>query len=267
MSRPHFASAIATQRDGDAFVGEIQPGWDIAGNANGGYLMAMAATAMLEETQRQDPVTVTAHFHSAGTPGPVVVTPHVIKSGRRFATASATVTRGSTPLLSVLGTFGELGEDVASLHVDGQPPDLPPVEDCFPVIATETFPPPFMGQVRLRLHPHDANFLSGVRSGRAAMTGYFALLDDEEITTTALLCALDAFPPTIFNTDLPVAWTPTIELTAHVRSRPAPGWLRCRFTTRFITGGLLEEDGEIWDERGVLVAQSRQLALVPRSTN
>jgi acyl-CoA thioesterase len=42
------------------------------------------------------------------------------------------------------------------------------------------------------------------------------------------------------------------------------GWLRCRFTTRFVTGGYLEEDGEVWDEAGRLVAQSRQLALLPR---
>ena len=80
-----------------------------------------------------------------------------------------------------------------------------------------------------------------------------------------LLLAVDAFPPTAFNTRLPVAWTPTVELTAHVRARPVPGWVRCRFSTRFVTGGFLEEDGEVWDERGRLVAQSRQLALVPRA--
>jgi acyl-CoA thioesterase len=58
-------------------------------------------------------------------------------------------------------------------------------------------------------------------------------------------------------------WVPTIELTVHLRAKPAPGWLRASFTSRFIFGGYLEEDGELWDERGVLVAQSRQLAQVP----
>ena len=63
---------------------------------------------------------------------------------------------------------------------------------------------------------------------------------------------------------LPVAWVPTLEMTTHVRGVPEPGWLRCKFTTRFITGGVLEEDGEVWDASGRLVAQSRQLALMPR---
>jgi acyl-CoA thioesterase len=56
-----------------------------------------------------------------------------------------------------------------------------------------------------------------------------------------------------------------LELTTHVRARPAPGWLACSFATRFITGGFLEEDGEVWDATGRLVAQSRQLALLPRA--
>ncbi len=48
-----------------------------------------------------------------------------------------------------------------------------------------------------------------------------------------------------------------------MRARPAPGWLACRSTTRFVAGGFHEEDFEIWDGAGVLVAQSRQLALLP----
>ena len=121
-----------------------------------------------------------------------------------------------------------------------------------------------MGRVDLRLHPDDAGFASGAPSGEPRVRGWFRLRDGESIDTLGLLLAVDAFPPTAFNARLPVAWTPTVELTAHVRARPAPGWLRCAFTTRFVTGGFLEEDGEIWDDSGRLVAQSRQLALIPR---
>jgi acyl-CoA thioesterase len=84
------------------------------------------------------------------------------------------------------------------------------------------------------------------------------------MTAFTLLLVADAFPPAVFNTPLPLAWTPTIEMTTHIRATKVKGWLRCQFSTRFVTGGYLEEDGEIWDESGRLVAQSRQLALLPR---
>jgi acyl-coenzyme A thioesterase PaaI-like protein len=242
---------------------EIPPGWDIGGNANGGYLLAIGARALVAATGRPDPVSVTGHFLSPGHPGPVDVSTTVHKEGRRFATATAQLEAGGRPLLAVLGTCGDLSDHPDDLLVDGAPPDLPPPDDCLLVVATDTFPPPFMGKVELRLHPEDAGFATGTRSGVARVRGWFRLPHDEPVDTVTLVCALDAFPPTIFNTDLPVGWVPTVELTTHVRARPDPGWLRCRFTTRYVTGGFLEVDGDIWDGRDRLVAQSRQLALVP----
>jgi acyl-coenzyme A thioesterase PaaI-like protein len=260
-----FAAATAVKPTGaDTWESEIQPGWDIGGNANGGYLLAIAARALVAATGRSDPVSVTAHYLSPGTPGPVVIGTEVVRAGRRFTTAQARLFAGGRPLLTALGTFGDLDEEVDQQLADGIPPDLPPPDECVLVGASGSFAPPFMGQLELRVHPDDIGFATGRRSGIPKVTGWFRLHDDEPLDTIVLLCALDAFPPAIFNTDLPVGWVPTIELTTHVRARPAPGWLRCRFVTRYVTGGFLEEDGEIWDERGHLVAQSRQLALVPR---
>jgi acyl-CoA thioesterase len=258
-----FARATAVAPDGDGrFTAAVAEGWDIAGNANGGYLLSTAARALADAVGRPDPVTVTAHFLAPGRPGPIVIESSVVKQGRRFATASGTAAAGDRTLLAVLGTFGELGSDPESLHVDGAPPVLPPPDDC--VRADESFPP-FMQHVDLRLHPADAAFREGTPSGSPVMRGWFRLPDDEQVDPIALLTAVDAFPPTAFNARLPVAWTPTVELTAHVRARPAPGWLACSFATRFVTGGFLEADGEVWDRTGRLVAQSRQLALVPRA--
>ena len=54
----------------------------------------------------------------------------------------------------------------------------------------------------------------------------------------------------------------TIELTVHLRAKPAAGWLACRTYTRHLIGDHHEEDFEIWDSTGALVAQSRQFALL-----
>lgn len=263
VSEPEAAAVRGAESS--RWSGDVHEGWDIVGNANGGYLLAIAARAMAAALGRTDPITISAHYLAPGKPGPVTIDVEVVKQGRTFGTATATISAGARPLLVALGTFGELTGEPSAQLVGQEPPPMPRPEECIEVEATDTFPPPFMGKVELRLHPADATFLTGRPSGHALMRGWFRLRDGEATDTTALLCAVDAFPVAVFNADLPVEWTPTIELTAHVRARPEPGWLRCRFATHFVTAGFLEEDGEIWDGADRLVAQSRQLALVPRS--
>lgn len=258
-----FSLATRVESLGEEFAAEIHEGWDIAGNANGGYLMSMAARAM-SAISRPHPVCLTAHFLRPGKPGPVRIRPVLIKDGRRLSTVRASVLAGDKSLLELLGSFGNLADIEGPVRVDAQPPKLPRPEDCVRLNPVEQgFPSPFNSRLDLRLHPDDSHFLQGKPSGSPLFRGWLRL-HDEPVDSFGLLTAVDAFPPTIFNANLPVAWTPTIEMTAHIRRVPESGWLRCRFSTRFITGGMLEEDGDIWDESDRLVAQSRQLALQPR---
>ena len=84
-----------------------------------------------------------------------------------------------------------------------------------------------------------------------------------DLDVLALLFVVDALPPVTFDLGLP-GWAPTVQLSVHVRARPAPGWAILRHATRNLAGGLFEEDCEVWDSSGRLVAQSRQLARAPR---
>ena len=268
------ATGVRARDDGSGtYDAEVRPGWDIGGNANGGYLLAIAGRAMADAAGRPDPVTITAHYLSPGRPGPLEVRTERVKVGKRFATVRATMTDGDgKAILAVLGTFGDLdpakADDWPTL-VQAEPPDLPAIDECRRMsraaVADGEAGPDFVSSIHMHLHPDDAGFATGRKSGEMRVRGWFNLPDEEPVGTIGLLTVVDAFPPTVFNTDLPVAWVPTVELTAHVRARPKPGWLRCAFTTRFVTGGFIEEDGEVWDEDGTLVAQSRQLALLPRT--
>ena len=253
-------------RTGSAlFASEVQPEWDIFGVANGGYLMAIAARAMSESADGRLPVSLTAHFIRPVSSGPVEVSVETVKTGRTFSTMSARMS-AEQEYMTLLGSFAEpgaLGEE--TLYLAAEPPELPPPEQCPQALpaADAPLPPPLMAQFEERLHPDDAGPIEGRPSGEAVMRGWFRLHDDEALDSFALFLVADAFPPAVFNARLPLAWTPTLEMTTHIRAIPAPGWLRGRFTTRFVSGGLLEEDGEVWDETGRLVALSRQLALVP----
>ena len=246
------------------FSALVHEGWDIGGNANGGYLLAIAGRAMAETVGRP-PVTLTAHYLRPAPSGPCSVDVSVVRSGRRFATATASLTMESGEIMRLLGTFGEQVPGGGPVFAGEPPVDLPPYDECAaPPQPTEGPGPTVFRKLAVRLRPDDVGFRTGHTSGRAEIAGWFAFADDEPIDALALLFAADAFPPAVFNTDLPVAWVPTVELTVHIRGVPAPGPVRCAFRTRFVHDGLLDEEGAIWDSRGVLVAQSRQLALAPR---
>ena len=191
-----FATATAVQPTAAGqWTASIHPGWDIAGNANGGYLLAVATRALAGAAGRPDPVTVTAHYLSPGRQGSVRITTQILKDGKRFATGTATMFSGARPLLVVLGTLGDLSQAQGPELVEGAPPELPPPEDCVRLQPAGTFPPPFMGRVDLRLHPDDAAFATGRQSGRPLMRGWFRLPHGERVNSVALLCAVDAFPP------------------------------------------------------------------------
>lgn len=259
-----FTTDTSVLQKGEIYESEIKPGWDIMGNANGGYLMAIGARAMAAAS-RPHPVSITAHFLSPGKTGPVTVTPTIVKQGRNFSTVRASMAGPQKPIIELLGSFGEVATLDDAILVDAEPPELPDPDDCARIVPNDGgFPPPMMSKLEMRLHPDDAKFYDGRPSGMPLMRGWIKLVDDEPIDAFGLLLVADAFPPTVFNANLPRAWVPTLEMTSHVRAIPEPGWLRCKFSTRFISGGVLEEDGEVWDSTGRLVVQSRQLALMPR---
>lgn len=265
-----FADAIAVRRHSPGvYRAEVPRGWDIAGATDGGYLMALVTNAVLDATGQTDPVTITVHYLAPVRPGAVAIAVDTIRSGPRLSTATATMRDDAGhPLLIALASVGAMPDAETlpppTLAEDG-PPDLPALPECVLIEPTDSFPPPFMGQVRLWLPEDSTPFATGGDAGPARMRGWFALPDDAPLDTLAVLLAADAFPPPVFNARLPIGWTPTVELTVQVRARPSGSTLRCTFRTRFVTNGLLEADGEIWDETDTLVALSRQLALVPRA--
>jgi acyl-CoA thioesterase len=170
-----------------------------------------------------------------------------------------------TERVRAIAAFGDLTEATAKPALArGEPPDLPPPDECIGRTGVAGSgpdgPPSMMGRFESRFAP-DTPWMAGRVSEETVITGWIRFADGRPPDVASLPLFADAFPPAIFALG-PTGWVPTVELTVHVRARPVPGWLRCRFETRFVAGGYLEEDGEVWDDAGRLVAQSRQLALL-----
>lgn len=280
------ATAVSAQSSHDAgptfyVAAEIAEGWDILGNANGGYLLAIAGRALTTALGRPDVISMTTHYLRPAQPGPVEIQITELKSGKRFSTGHLVMRNANTheTIIASIGTVGDLSAPVTGADaeaaafqlVESTPPDLPDPDDCFQTSDEgEQYVPPFFSQVDVRFHPDDAGFMQGAPTGTPRLRGWFRLRDGGDMkiaaSTLPLLVAVDAFPPTIFNSTDIRGWSPTLELTAHLRGKPVPGWIACEVKTRFVTNGFLEVDGEFWDESGQLVAQSRQLALAPRGS-
>jgi len=116
------------------------------------------------------------------------------------------------------------------------------------------------GQLDIRLDPICTGWMAGNLSERSETRGWIKFKDNRAFDALSLLLIADSFPPAVFASQGMVAWVPTLEFSVNIRSLPTTTWLKCIFRTRFITCGLLEEDGEIWGQDGQLIAISRQIA-------
>jgi len=261
-----FDNATAVRKTAEGrYEAEVIAGWDIGGNANGGYLFALAGRAMLDHSGRRDPFSVTAHFLAPVNAGPITLAVDTVKTGKLLTTMNASLLVEGLVAVRFLGACGESAPVTDVQFVTTNPPELPPFEECVPRNDVGTaVPVEFANRFDSRIHPDDTAFLRGETNGSAVMRGWFDFGDGRPIDTLSLLTIADSFAPPVFNLPVPRAWVPTIELTVHVRAVPVGTRVACVFRSRVIQGGLTEEDGEIWDEEGRLVAQSRQLALLGR---
>ncbi|GEP34874.1 hypothetical protein NSZ01_26420 [Nocardioides szechwanensis] len=263
-----FDKTTAVTPDGDGrYAAELDAGWVVGGGLNGGYLLSLMGNAMRAALPgKPDPLVVSAYFLGASAPGAATVEVDVRRSGGSTATVAADLRQGDDTRITVLATFGDLDRNAGDVRTTAQPFELPPIEQCVPNTMA---PPevrriaPLMDRFDMRFHPDHVGWAVGQPTGEAVMSAWFKLEDDREPDPISLLLVVDALPPVTFNLAKP-GWAPTLELTAHVRAKPAPGWLRVRHQSHNVAGGMFEEDCEVWDSAGRLVAQSRQLALLPR---
>ncbi|EDY45577.1 thioesterase family protein [Streptomyces sp. SPB074] len=272
IGNSEFDRDTAVSRRGPGvFDATLSEGWTIINAVNGGYLLALVARALGEELPHGDPFSITAHYLTASRPGPAEIRTETVRSGRTLSTGQASLVQydeqgAPVERLRVLASYGNLDTLDPEVRTSAKPPVLPPLEQC---LGTSDAPDgkvvpgssAITERLLLKLDPATVGWAVGEPSGKGEARAWFGLADGRDADPLSLLLAVDALPPTAFDLGL-MGWMPTVELTAHVRHRPAPGPLRVAVTTRNLAHGFLEEDAEVWDSADRLVAQSRQLARV-----
>jgi acyl-CoA thioesterase len=257
-----FDLATAVRGGPGSWKATIDEGWTIGDRPNGGYLLALAARAALGEVDHPHPLAVSGQFLAPPAVGPAELEVVPLRAGRSLSTARVTLAQDGRPLLEALVGAGRLDADRApEWQRAGGPPELPPVDECL------RGQPDAPGRIRanifdhldVRVDPATAGSFLGRPSGRLEMRGWVRFQDGRPPDPLALLQAVDALPPTSFELGI-ASWAPTVALTVYLRGLPAPGWLACVVRGQLWRDGWFDEDAEVWDADGRLVAQARQLA-------
>ncbi len=248
--------------DGE-FLAAVTGRWGgITGVPNGGYLLATCTRALGLTMPLPDPIVISGFFLRPGTVGPATIRTSLVRSGRTAAFGEAILTQAGKEVVRAAAAFVNLGDDgrpsAGPSFVEGAPPDLPPPEDCVGVPVGSFGPATIAERVEFRSVSLPGWF-RGRPTGRPSSDFWMRFADGRDADLLALPLLVDSTAPSVLELGVSSA---TIQLTVHLRAHPAPGWLACRATTRFVSGGYHEEDFEVWDSAGILVAQSRQLAIV-----
>jgi len=200
-----------------------------------------------------------------------------LKTGRTAATARATLMQDGEAVLETTVTTGTVpvSRPVAALTAgNGQltwtdaPPVLPGIDKCVELGPWRGTVAPdgtagYAAQIRMLFDPAVTGWVRDEPSGLPEMRGYFGLREEREPDALLLALAVDGLPPVVFGLGA-TGWAPTVELTMYMRMVPAPGPLRVAARCRHVSGGWFDEEAEVWDSAGNLVAQSRQIARVGR---
>ena len=250
----------AAEPDGE-FTAELTGRWDgTNGAVSGGYMLAICARALGLVMPFPDPVVISGFFLRPGTHGVAAVRASLLRSGRTTAFGEASLTRDGKQAVRVTAAFAALGAADGPVFVNGTPPRLPPPAECVSVPAGSMGRASIAERVEFRF-AELPGWLRGRPSGHPAADFWIRFADGRDADLLALPLLVDATAPSVLELG---ATSATVQLTVHLRGRPAPGWLACRAVTRFVSGGYHEEDFEVWDSAGTLVAQSRQLAQILR---
>lgn len=264
-----------------SYRAEIGSAWLVGPKPLGSLLLVLAVRAaqqrLLDEGAPgpHDPLAIGAEFLRAPGAGPVELHTELLKTG---ATTSVVAVRmhqdGDIPpathpgriALAATVTTGRLPDDAAVFsdlpELPVTPPDhaLDPALDAPPgVIRTLAI------SCELRLDPDSMAFARGA-AGPPVMRGWVRPRGEDPDPLFALLVG-DILPPTVFNVAGRTGWAPTVQLTALLRARPVPGWLRVQSRATAVVGTWFDEDATVIDAAGRLICQARQLALSPLVTD
>jgi hypothetical protein len=257
----NFEDAIkVTETSSGNFTANISDNLSIGQTANGGYSMSLLAKACSEYLDHKDPLVLSANYIDRVEFGPADIEVSKIASTKSTSTAHVSLSQKGNLKIFTTVTFTDFSKMKGLKENLRSEPNFEDYETCTQVPYKEGFSPKLDKNLEKKYCSDSIWWENPKEENQATLKLYMGWKDGGPVNLFGLILFLDATTPPIYNKLGTVGWVPTLTLTSHIRNIPEPGPLKVIAKTEFITNNYIEEDREIWDSKGNLVGQSKQLA-------
>jgi len=249
---------LLKQQGENSFDGTISGNWLINGNSNGGYLMTLLANGIFHFSGKESISILSATFLSRCVPGNANLSIDKISSSNNLERWMVRLSQNNMEKVVGIGTYINHQNGPGEKRYKKSAPEIRDITECIaiPEMADYTL----FGQMDVMLDPDCAGWMDGKLNDKSELKGWVKFKDNRPFDDLSILLAIDSFPPPVFSSHGPFAWVPTLEMSVNIRNSPKGKRLKAFFVSRFINNGIVEEDGELWDEDGELIAISRQIS-------
>jgi len=254
-----FARSTALRKINEqVWESDFSADWCIGQVPNGGYTLALGAKVLAEALPHSDPLNVTAYYLARTEPGPVRCEFELLRVGKSTSNGMVKLIQNGEVKIQLIGVFQDIDHLNGETQAKEAVPDMPDYDRCLDMPHSPNLK--LRDRLIQRLAPNNIKALINAPDGDSTWKGWQDFKGSADIDLFGVLMFCDALPPPAFAIYGAKGRVPTIEMSVQIHRRPCPGPLRCQFKTSFITEGVVNEDGMIWDSADNLVALSRQTA-------
>ena len=248
------------------------PKYFVGNTPHGGYLLALMNKAMTEVLPHPSAINSNIYYLDRTEPEPAELHVEVVRRSKGSSMGQVKLIQNNkiTCLYSSICSDFQYMKGHSGLETP-MPKIINSVQqDDFKVMNYENFKlgstPSFIQQLNMSVHPDHAWWDREIsRDAAEARCSAYLELQGGVADTFVLSYLADILPPVVQNKYGPLGWVPTLTLTCNIRQLPKTNLLFIDGIAKDISNGYFEQDCNIWDMSGNLVATSRQLAKILKS--
>jgi len=258
----------------NVFIVNPDTNYFVGNTPHGGYLMALMHKALTNVLPHSTAISSSVQYLDRIDAAPFELEVEIFKISRGSSSGIVKLMQDDKICTTFTGTcsdfefmkgYDDLQKPLPPLFNDKDKQDY--VKMNYDKIS-KGFTPAFIQQLECLVHPdhawwnRESNFNNKDKEARcSAFLEMLGGVPDQ----FCLSFYSDILPPVVSNKYGPLGWIPTITLTTHIRQLPTTAEVYADFKATDINKGYFEQDCNIWDLNGILVASSRQLTRILKS--